>query len=77
MAQALEKKNMYPKLIKWGGFFAQRKDILFQNSVFDEIQFSQKSLINRKKSTSCPSTTRSGATNAYSILLLLQAPAQR
>ena len=76
MAQALEKRNMYPKLIKWG-FFAQRTDIFFQNSVFDEIQFSQKSLINRKKSTSCPSTTRSGATNPYSILLLLQAPAQR
>ena len=30
------------------GFFAQKRDIFSQNSVFDEIQFSQKSLINRK-----------------------------
>ena len=45
--------------------FAQKMVILFQNSVFGEIQFSQKSLIS------------SGATNPYNILLLLQAPAQR
>ena len=47
MAQALEKGNMSPKLRKLG-FFAQKIDIYSQNSVFDEIQFSQKSLINRK-----------------------------
>ena len=48
MAQALEKGNMSPMLRKWG-FFAQKIDIYSQNSVFDEIQFSQKSfLINRK-----------------------------
>ena len=29
------------------GFFARKTDIFSQNSVFDEIQFSQKSLINR------------------------------
>ena len=29
------------------GFFARKIDIFSQNSVFDEIQFSQNSLINR------------------------------
>ena len=67
---------MSPRLRKLG-LFAQKIDILSQNSVFDEIQFSQKSLITRKKSTRCPSTTSLGATNPYSILLLLQAPAQQ
>ena len=47
MAEALEKGNMSPKLRKLG-FFAQKIDIFSQNSVFDEIQFSQKSLINKK-----------------------------
>ena len=46
MAKALEKGNMSPKLRKF--FFAQKIVIFSQNSVFDEIQFSQKSLINRK-----------------------------
>ena len=48
MAQALEKGNISPKLRKMG-FFAQKNVIYSQNSVFDEIQFSEKSLINRKK----------------------------
>ena len=73
MAQALEKGNV-SKADK-NGFFAQKIVIFSQNSVFDEIQFSQKSLINRKKIT-YPSTTSPGATNPYNILLL-QAPAQR
>ena len=47
MAQALEKGNMSSKLRKLG-FFAQKIHIFSQNSVFDEIQLSQKSLINRK-----------------------------
>ena len=47
MAQALEKVNMSPNLGKMFSF-AQKLVILFQNSVFGEIQFSQKSLINRK-----------------------------
>ena len=38
---------MSPKLRKLG-LFAQKIDIFSQNSVFDEIQFSQKSLITRK-----------------------------
>ena len=75
MAQALEKGNISPKLRKMG--FLHKKVIFSQNSDFDEILFSQKSLINRKKPTSYPSTTSPGATNPYNILLLLQAPAQR
>ena len=47
MAQALEKVNMSPNLGK-SFSFALKMVILFQNSVFGEIQFSQKSLINRK-----------------------------
>ena len=47
MAQALEKVNMSPNLGKMISF-AQKMVILFQNSVFGEFQFSQKSLINRK-----------------------------
>ena len=47
MAQALEKVNMSPNLRR--KFFAQKMVILLQNSVFDEIQFSQKSLTNRRK----------------------------
>ena len=47
MAQALEKVNMYPHLRKMF-FFAQKMVKLFQNSVFGEIQFSQKSLTSRK-----------------------------
>ena len=47
-AQALEKRNMSPKMRKMF-FFAQKMVVIFsQTSVFDEIQFSQKSLINRK-----------------------------
>ena len=48
MAQALEKVNMSPNLGKMFSF-AQKMVILFQNSVFGEIQFSQKSLINRTR----------------------------
>ena len=55
--------------------FTQKMVILFQNSGFGEIQFSQKSLTNRKKATPYPSTTRPLATNPNDILLLLQAPA--
>ena len=44
---AQEKGNVSPKLRK-RGFFAQILVIFSQNSLFDEIQFSQKSLINRK-----------------------------
>ena len=47
MAQALEKGNMSPKL-RIMYFFAQKIVIFSQNSVFDEILFSKKSLINRK-----------------------------
>ena len=47
MAQALEKVNMSPNLGEMFSF-AQKMVILFQNSVFGEIQFSQKSLVNRK-----------------------------
>ena len=76
MAQALEKGNISPKLRKMG--FLHKKRVIFsQNSDFDEILFSQKSLINRKKPTTYPSTTSPGATNPYNILLLVQAPAQR
>ena len=47
MAQALEKGNISPKLRKMG--FLHKKRVIFsQNSDFDEILFSQKSLINRK-----------------------------
>ena len=48
MAQALEKVNMSPNLGKMFSF-AQKMVILFQNSVFGESQFSQKSLTNRRK----------------------------
>ena len=48
MAQASEKVNVSPNLGKTFSF-AQKMVILFQNSVFGEIQFSQKSLTNRKK----------------------------
>ena len=48
MAQALETVNMSPNLGKIFSF-AQKLVILFQNSVLDEIQFSQKSLTDRKK----------------------------
>ena len=46
MTQALEKGNISKaeKIV----FFAQKIVMFSQNSVFDEIQFSQKSLINRK-----------------------------
>ena len=44
---------MSPKLIKMG-FFAQKIDIFSRNSVFDEIQFSQKSLTNRKNQPHAP-----------------------
>ena len=47
MAQALEKGNMSPKE-KIGIFYTKNRYKYSQNSVFDEIQFSQKSLINRK-----------------------------
>ena len=47
MPKALEKGNTSPKLRKMF-FLAQKLAIFFQNSVFDETQFSQKSLINRK-----------------------------
>ena len=47
MAQALEKGNISPNLRKMG--FLHKKGVIFsQNSDFDEILFSQKSLINRK-----------------------------
>ena len=46
MAQALEKGNISPKLRKMG--FLHKKVTFPQNSDFDEILFSQKSLINRK-----------------------------
>ena len=47
MIQALEKGNISPKLRKMG--FLHKKRVIFsQNSDFDEILFSQKSLINRK-----------------------------
>ena len=47
MVQALEKGNISPKLRKMG--FLHKKRVIFsQNSDFDEILFSQKSLINRK-----------------------------
>ena len=47
MAQALEKSNISPKLRKMD--FLHKKRVIFsQNSDFDEILFSQKSLINRK-----------------------------
>ena len=47
MAQALEKGNISPKLRKMG--FLHKKRVIFsQNSDFDEILFSQKSLINRE-----------------------------
>ena len=46
MAQALEKGIYLQSWEKW--FFRTKKVIFSQNSVFDEIQFSQKSLINRK-----------------------------
>ena len=47
MAQALEKGNISPKLRKMG--FLHKKRLIFsQNSDFDEMLFSQKSLINRK-----------------------------
>ena len=55
----------------------QKKTILYQNSVFGEIQFSQKFLINRKKPTTNPSTTNPCATNPNNILFLLQAPKVR
>ena len=75
MVQALEKGNISPKLRKMG--FLHKKRVIFsQNSDFDEILFSQKSLINRKKQTTYPSTTSPGGTNLYNILLLLQAPAK-
>ena len=47
MAQALEKGNPSPKLRKMG-FWHKKRVIFSQNSDFDEIRFSQKSLINRK-----------------------------
>ena len=75
MAQALEKGNMSPKLRKC--FFLHKKIVIFsQNSVFDEIQFSQKSLINRKNQ---PHTLPQQVLVQQPpiILLLLQAPAQR
>ena len=47
MAQALEKGKISPNLRKMG--FLHKKRVIFsQNSDFDEILFSQKSLINRK-----------------------------
>ena len=75
MAQALEKVNMSPNLGKMF-FFAQKMVILFQNSVFGEIQFSQKSLINRKNQ---PHTLPQQllVQQTLIILLLVQAPAQR
>ena len=47
MAQALEKGNVSPKL-RIMGFLHKKRVIFSQNSDFDEILFSQKSLINRK-----------------------------
>ena len=46
MAQALEKRNVPPKLTKM--IFCTKNRYFSRNSVFDEIQFSQKSLIYRK-----------------------------
>ena len=48
MAQALEKGNISPKLRKMGFWHKKKRVIFSQNSDFDEIRFSQKSLINRK-----------------------------
>ena len=73
MAQALEKMNVSPNLGKLF-YVAPKMVIFFQNSVFGEIQFSQKSLTNRKKTTPYPFTTCLSATNPNNILLLLQAP---
>ena len=53
--------------------FAQKMVILFQNSLFGEIQFSQMSLP-IEKAAPYPSTTSACATNPNNILLLLQAP---
>ena len=71
MAQALEKRKMSPKLRK---FFCTKNSYVFPISVFDDIQFSQNSLINRKNPTTYPSTASPGATNLNKILLLSQAP---
>ena len=72
MAQALEKVNTSPNL--WKMFsFAQKMVILFQNSVFGEIQFSQKSLINRKSN---PLPLHDKSLGNKNIPLLLQGPAQ-
>ena len=49
MAQALEQVNMSANLGKMFSFAQKKMVILFQNSVFGEIQFSQKSLINRTR----------------------------
>ena len=47
MAQALGKVNMSPKLRNC--FLKKKIVILFQNSVFGEIQFSQKFLTHKEK----------------------------
>ena len=75
MVQALEKGNISPKLRKMG--FLHKKRVIFsQNSDFDEILFSQKSLINRKnKPHTLPQQVL--VEHPYNILLLLRAPAQR
>ena len=72
MAQVLEVN--VSRTEKNGCFY--KKTILYQNSVFGEIQFSQKYLINRKKTTN-PSTTSPCETNPNNILFLLQAPKVR
>ena len=75
MSQALEKVNVSPNLGKMFSF-AQKMVILFQNSVFGEIQFSQKPLTNRKKQP-LPFHDKSLCNKPqYNILLLLQVPAQ-
>ena len=67
-----KKGNMSPKLRKMF-FFAQKLVIFSKNSVFDESQFSLKSLINRKNQPhTLPQQVLAQQTPI--ILLLLQAP---
>ena len=75
MAQALEKMNV-SKTFQKNGFFLQKMVILFQHSVFGEIQFTQKSLTHREKQSRTLQQILVSR-NPNNITLLLQAPARR
>ena len=75
MAQALEKMNVSQNLGKVFSF--AQNWFYFSKTVFGEIRFPQKSLINRKMQPLTLSRKKPCATNPNNLLSLLQSPTKR